>query len=413
MGLLSDNKPYTAVTANIERLVSEEYPEDDVVEIIELVEIINIRPTGPTEAARALRKKLKYGNTHNKLRALTILDALIQNGGKQMSGLYRDANLLERLRLTATETTVDDRVKRKMKALFYGWSQDLKGVPGCEDLTRLYNELPQRTRRAKPPPKYLHDSEEEEDRDHDHDHDSRVGSSSRRRRDDAEDAPVSSSRRIHSRHGSTSSPFNRSRSNSLNDSPACKSKRKPAQRLSKADLAKERPRIQQVLAEANTAATNLNNALKLVNRELELATENEHATRCFKRCKVLRRQVLKYIHSIVSEDYLGSLIHANEELVTSLQLYDVMSQPDSDSEKEDWKVDRRMRKLTLSDEGETESEGSEQEQSPPAAVPKRRPPPPISPKPAHLRGHVKESDEENPFADSHVDESVPEMKPKW
>ena len=38
----------------------------------------------PTEAARALRKKLKYGNIHRQARALTLLDALLQNGDRRV-----------------------------------------------------------------------------------------------------------------------------------------------------------------------------------------------------------------------------------------------------------------------------------------------------------------------------------------
>lgn len=42
MGFLSD-KPYTAITAHIERYTTEEYEEDDVAEVVELVDIIRIR----------------------------------------------------------------------------------------------------------------------------------------------------------------------------------------------------------------------------------------------------------------------------------------------------------------------------------------------------------------------------------
>lgn len=45
MGFLSD-KPYTAVTATIERLTEENYNEDDYSEIVDLVDIIRIRTTG-------------------------------------------------------------------------------------------------------------------------------------------------------------------------------------------------------------------------------------------------------------------------------------------------------------------------------------------------------------------------------
>ena len=45
MGFLSD-KPYTAVTATIERLASNKYPEDDLGEIVDLMEVITVQMTG-------------------------------------------------------------------------------------------------------------------------------------------------------------------------------------------------------------------------------------------------------------------------------------------------------------------------------------------------------------------------------
>lgn len=43
-----------------------------VIRIPEIVDAINLQPEGPAEASRAIRKKLKYGNTHRQLRALTV-----------------------------------------------------------------------------------------------------------------------------------------------------------------------------------------------------------------------------------------------------------------------------------------------------------------------------------------------------
>lgn len=56
--LLSQRKPYTAITVQIDRLTSEQYEEDDIGGIIDLVDVIRIQDSGPTEAARAIRKKL-------------------------------------------------------------------------------------------------------------------------------------------------------------------------------------------------------------------------------------------------------------------------------------------------------------------------------------------------------------------
>lgn len=75
--------------------------------IPELVDAINLQPGGyaiatlwspshdseptlclsPTEACRAIRKKLKYGDVHRQLRALTMLKALVENCGQKFQSM--------------------------------------------------------------------------------------------------------------------------------------------------------------------------------------------------------------------------------------------------------------------------------------------------------------------------------------
>lgn len=56
--VFKQRKPYSAITAQIDSLTSEQYEEDSSSGIPDLVEVIRIQPAGPTEAARAIRKKL-------------------------------------------------------------------------------------------------------------------------------------------------------------------------------------------------------------------------------------------------------------------------------------------------------------------------------------------------------------------
>jgi hypothetical protein len=94
----------------------------------------------------------------------------------------------------------------------------------------------------------------------------------------------------------------------------------------------------QSLAGASVAATNLKNALKLINRETERPSQNSEVVKRFNDCKQLRRSILRFIQHVESEQWLGGLIHANEELVEALTLYEVLDKPieeDSDSE-DDW-----------------------------------------------------------------------------
>jgi hypothetical protein len=94
----------------------------------------------------------------------------------------------------------------------------------------------------------------------------------------------------------------------------------------------------QAIAQSSVASTNLSNALKLVNREDKRVSEDPEVMSRFESCKQLRRHILRYIQYVESDDFLGGLIHANEELVTALMAFEVMDKSvddDSDSELEE------------------------------------------------------------------------------
>jgi hypothetical protein len=131
-------KPYSAVTVDIENLTSERYEEDDLSGIPDLVEVIKLQGTGPVEAARAIRKKLKYGDVHRQLRALVILDGLIQNAGSRFQRTFADEMLLERLRVCGTSDLSDPLVKDKCKELFRNWAAEYKSTRGLEQIAALY-----------------------------------------------------------------------------------------------------------------------------------------------------------------------------------------------------------------------------------------------------------------------------------
>ena len=139
---LLQKKPYSAVTVAVERLTSEQFEEDDFSGIPDLVEAIKLQASGPSEAARAIRKKLKYGNVHRQLRALTILDGLIQNAGDRFQRSVADEMLLERLRVCGTSDLSDPPVKEKCKELFRSWAVEYKNTRGLEQIASLYKVNP-------------------------------------------------------------------------------------------------------------------------------------------------------------------------------------------------------------------------------------------------------------------------------
>ncbi|PYH77410.1 VHS domain protein [Aspergillus uvarum CBS 121591] len=321
--MFQSSKPYTAVTVQIEVLTSEQYDVEDSSGIVDLIEAIRIQASGPREASRALRKKLKYGNLHRQLRALTILDFLIQNTGDRFLREFADEPLLERLRIAATDPVSDPLVKQKCKQLFGQWAASYKDTPGMERVTALYRQLPKRKQPAtQAKAKVLRDSVTSDEPVMGHTVSVSAGNGP---------ATVLSG----PKHKHTSSRSSRK-------------EKKEKRTLSRSfSLDKEKPDILQTLASSSVASTNLLNALKLVNRETHRVSEDAEVLNRFETCKTLRRQILRYIQHVESEEYLGSLIHANEELVTALMAFEVLDKSvdyDSDSDQDviesGWTPDR-------------------------------------------------------------------------
>ncbi|KAK7517948.1 VHS domain-containing protein [Phyllosticta citriasiana] len=391
-------KPYSAVTVQIDRLTSEQYEENDIGGIVDLIDVIRIQESGPTEAARAIRKKLKYGNVHRQLRALAILDGLIQNAGSRFQRAFADEPLLERLRILARDDMVDRQVRQKCNVLFRQWATAYKGQLGLERIATLYKELPQTRRREPHQSKVIKETEAEASHNW---------------------SGVATPSHSHNSSGVTpaaaavaasSRPTSLSTSSSFFSSRDKKHKKTKSQPFS---LEKEKPQLLETIASASVASTNLLNALQLINREQERVSENAHATKEFEQCKQLRRKILRYIQLVESDQWIGSLLSANDELVKALMSYEIMDK-------------------SISDDSDSEAEGAVRSPSSPAAVriaeeqlsglsigetPPPRPPRPdlgltMPSRPSAARKQMahsvdsepeeEEEDEDNPFADKNA-----------
>ncbi|KAI5287980.1 putative actin patch assembly and actin polymerization protein [Ascosphaera aggregata] len=432
--LSSSRKPYTAVTVQIDNLTSEAYEVDDSTGIVDLIEAIRIQSSGPTEAARALRKKLyvpvtplfsfsksshhiyltskdartigsnadrksssnsKYGDIHRQLRALTLLDLLIQNAGPQFTSKFADEPLLERLRIAGSDITSDPQVKQKCKVLFAQWST-LRNVPGMARVAALYSQLPRKQKpiqERKNQSKVLRETEYNPDA---------------HRSDYGHQQPVSGRRSpstiVGPKHHSPDSGGHKSkkdRKHKHSHSISSPHSTSPAHSRRSSTSAPSVTHVRETLANARIAADGLMNALRLVNRERESVSENAEVIRRFNECKTYRRQILKYIHGINDEDYLGSLLTANEELVNALMSFEVLERgaddDDSDSEVEAWtpydenQIDTSMAGMSL--------EHEQASQAPPA-----KPPRPGKGKEKELESESEseEEDDDNPFGDKNA-----------
>jgi hypothetical protein len=290
--MFQQKKPYSAVTVTIENLTSESYEEEDLSGIPELVEVIKLQASGPAEAARALRKKLKYGSVHRQIRALVILDGLIQNAGPRFQRAFVDEPLLERLRVCGTSDLSDPDVKKKCRELFRQWSQ-YSTTAGLQQIARLHRELPKRkVAVTQERSKVLRETEENPFGDEEEEA-ARVAAQQKTAAGSSSGPSTTPSRPAsHAKSSSTSggSIFGSSKDKKKDKS---KSKKKPF------NLEAEKDQMKAVIADATIASTNLLNTLQTINRETERISENPQAIERFEVCKQYRRRVLRYVGSLL------------------------------------------------------------------------------------------------------------------
>ncbi|KAL5377265.1 hypothetical protein DPSP01_009926 [Paraphaeosphaeria sporulosa] len=390
-------KPFSAVTVQIDRLTSEQYEENDIGGLPDLIEVIRIQDSGPTEAARAIRKKLKYGNVHRQLRALIILDGLIQNAGSRFQKGFADEPLLERLRLMAKDDMVDKEVRDKVNVLFRQWAVAYKGTPGLERIATLYKELP-RTKRPQPhQSRVVRENEAEAERENASSSPPASPTTHRRNSPPSHFPQASSSSGRTVALGAAATP-----SSSLfrKDKKDKKNKGKPF------NLEREKGQLLETIASATVASNSLMNALQLINREVQRVSENPEVSHRFETCKLTRRQILRYIQLVESEQYIGSLLNANDELVKALMAYEIMDKSiddDSDSDNDD------------SSAPSSSMAGLSMDDAPPAKPP--RPvsiPMPPAPAPSKQPQIEPEEEDDDPFGDSHAVKTPYERnEPTW
>lgn len=162
------------------------------------------------------------------------------------------------------------------------------------------------------------------------------------------------------------------------------------------NLEREKGQLLETIASANVASTNLLNGLQLINREQQRVSENPEVMRRFETCKQLRRQVLRYIHLVESEQYIGGLLNANDELVKGLMAFELMDKSiddDSDSENEGSSsptTESAMAGLQIQEQAPAKPPRPTSIPMPPAPAPSKQKAPEIEP----------EEDDDDPFSDN-------------
>ncbi|CAI4056449.1 Lsb5p SKDI_03G0370 [Saccharomyces kudriavzevii IFO 1802] len=307
MGFLSDH-PRTAITETIFRIVSSrDYTLE--VELAPLIQLIKADrndynyTVNQEEAARALRKKIKYGNRLQQSRTLDLLDLFISQGVK-FTVMYNDDKLLQRLKGMATNSECsgsgekyEPRIIKKCAAYAISWSNYIT-QNGLEN-ARAYAGLYQMGELVKQ--KYSKSKG------------SRRGGGGRA--------------------GGRSNFMDDSADDTLYQSSSLTSADR-LYRIPQINLNKEAPKIRLIISDALASAVSLQNSLIGLPRG-KCSTDDEEATSKFIQARAIRRKVLRYLQFVTEGEFLGSLIHANDELVAALTAYDDRSALDTASDEND------------------------------------------------------------------------------
>ncbi|CAK9439639.1 uncharacterized protein LODBEIA_P37390 [Lodderomyces beijingensis] len=362
-----NEKPFTSITVKINQLCQAGRNEeiDDTLELhlSNLIELIKVQPqSGASEAARAIRKKIKYGGAvEEQLRALNILELLLLNSGHKIGPIIaRDDKLVEVLKgvisghgRTGTGGGYGPKVVKRAMNMAIGWKSEFDGLDGYKYMQQLHKAIPKKQR-------ILESSSSRRDKDRrersqsDSDNDSDDGidpydddfalsepKSKRETRSSQARSPKAPPPRP-----TTASPYSvNSKDRSRREEEKTKKKQKKNKRskngiiyadeqygIPQINYKKEAPKIEKLLSDANAQCIQLDNKLQHV-----VSPGNDAATlEIFEACKQSRRKVLKYLQFVgagdptgksrevveMDEKYLARLIRANEDLVETFKKFD-------------------------------------------------------------------------------------------
>lgn len=325
------------------------------------------------------------------MRALVILDGLIQNAGGRFQRTFADEPLLERLRLLARDEAVDPRVRQKSKILFAQWANAYKNTAGLERIATLHKELPKTQRPVAARQKVLKETGPF---------------------DSPEDLrpPISEGSRSRSNSHQKSAQTTPSRPVTLSQTTSSLSaklfKEKKSGTEKPFSLSKEKINMTNAIAQASIASTNLLNGLQLINRERERVSDNLEVIRRLEACKTLRRKILYYIQHVESDEWIGSLVNANDDLVKALTAYEIMDRSiDDDSDSDGWE-ETLTRTAHVS--AQEQLAGLSLSEAAPAKPPRpiapstiKMPVPPTAPA-ASAKTALEDEEDDDPFGDSHA-----------
>ncbi|KAF9244503.1 hypothetical protein BU15DRAFT_42020 [Melanogaster broomeanus] len=294
---LNREKPHSSITDWVEILTSPTYSDEAYDGLPELVTSIRLQSTGPSEASRAIRKKIKHGDNHQKYRALVILKALLENGDQKFQTTCMDDQLIDAVKQLASDPLTDTKVKKKLLSVLASWHVQFKDVPSMSTVAGLY-------RQCRPPDVRSHG------RSHSADVDSALYNAGLSSVNEKEAAK----KRAKEEKEAAKEKARRS------EEEARRLKNRP--RRAPFNFETEKPQILTSIANGSQASNSLVNAITLVNGDKESIATNARVQECLQNAKAIRKPVVRYIQLVENEEIIGTLIETNERIISALQMYD-------------------------------------------------------------------------------------------
>ncbi|KAK2461586.1 hypothetical protein APHAL10511_006049 [Amanita phalloides] len=283
---LGFEKPHSSVTDWIDILTSNKITEEAYDGIPELVDAITLQASGPAEAARALRKKLKHGQSHQQYRALVILKALVENAGSKFHTALLDDQIVDTFRQLNYDPRTDKRVKKKLLLVLASWKNQYQADPAMSVFAGLYAQSKGDSRAHAELAYFIAPGTVKDEKK------KTKGDAKRKEKLEQEE------RRKKEKEGRRKRvPFN---------------------------LERERPDVLSAIAGASQASSNLANAITLVNTQTESVRDNERVKECLAKAAQSRKPLVRYIQLVEDEDLIGALIETNDRIVSALQMYNLI-----------------------------------------------------------------------------------------
>ncbi|KAF5384868.1 hypothetical protein D9615_001333 [Tricholomella constricta] len=276
--------------------------------IPELVDAINLQAAGPAEASRALRKKLKHGNSHQQYRALVLLKALVENCGTNFTTSFADGQLTDALKNMSADSNVDRRVRKKLMLVLASWRDQFKSEPSMALIAGLHKQCSREGRRqSHQEVAHLIGLPVEDKKKEEKEEAKRMA---KKEKEQAKARKEEEERQQRLRQGGS------------------QSQRTPFV------FEKDKPKVLASIVEASQASSNLVNAITLVNPETDSLQMNERVQECLLKAQQIRKPVVRYIQLVENEELIGTLIEANERIMAALEMYEKLLGQNSESTKD-------------------------------------------------------------------------------